>query len=313
MPPAPMEGPLSAPDPFPPAPTDEPPPQETATPPTEDLGAYLAKEALGDQPSSPAPLREEISPGSEPTFPAPISSGLDSPVSEPAFQASQDSSAEPDDRLKRAEELARRLEASENEKEGKKKKGGFLSRLFGRKKSEPEPFDELPMPTGAQPDISQPTASAEPEAGSAAPSPAADGSLAVPVSPPAVAFAPQAPETSLAPPAPFAGGEEPLAPSTPATEPEDTFESVPSPPEVPDEAEPVETSAMGEESKLSAIEVSLSGSKDVGPAVIQRQIQVPITLGREDMLRGATLKLTLEIQVEASDSESGASDDSRVA
>ncbi len=53
---------------------------------------------------------------------------------------------------------------------------------------------------------------------------------------------------------------------------------------------------------------AVGGSGSSSPVFIERRIQVPITLGPEEMVRGARLRLVLEIQVEASESK-----DSRVA
>ena len=43
----------------------------------------------------------------------------------------------------------------------------------------------------------------------------------------------------------------------------------------------------------------VGGSKDTTPVFIEKRIQVPVTLGPEEMVRGARLRLVLEIEVEA--------------
>ncbi len=59
------------------------------------------------------------------------------------------------------------------------------------------------------------------------------------------------------------------------------------------------------EARLAPVELpAVGGSGDASPVFIERRIQVPITLGPEEMVRGARLRLVLEIQVEAS-GESG--------
>jgi hypothetical protein len=71
--------------------------------------------------------------------------------------------------------------------------------------------------------------------------------------------------------------------------------------------------SVPEETRLAAIPVPTASSEDAGPVLIQRQIQVPVTLGREEIVRGAKLRLTLEIRVEAASDIDAPDEDSRVA
>ena len=232
-----------------------------------DFGSMLAGDALDE-----APARPKISKPMPPLAP---------PRAQPAAPEEIPRS---DGRLKRAEELARRLEASERLQE--EKKPGFLGRLFGRKPREAEPeipsFAELHAPEG-------PVAFTDPREALDRPD----------------TLSHRAPETFAA--------RDPL----PEPDPVASFsfpgaESGPESMEMDDDSD--DAPVFSREAKLSGIRVSAGGSEDVGPVVIQRQIQVPITLGKEELLRGATLRLTLEIQVEAEESEGASSDrDSQVA
>ncbi len=66
------------------------------------------------------------------------------------------------------------------------------------------------------------------------------------------------------------------------------------PPELASTAEPPE------EKELAPVEIPLvGGSGDFAPVTIERRIQVPITLGPDEVMRGARLRLVLEIKVEA--------------
>jgi signal recognition particle receptor subunit beta len=54
------------------------------------------------------------------------------------------------------------------------------------------------------------------------------------------------------------------------------------------------------ERELAPVEIpAVGGSGDFAPVTIERRIQVPITLGPDEVMRGARLRLVLEIKVEA--------------
>jgi len=54
------------------------------------------------------------------------------------------------------------------------------------------------------------------------------------------------------------------------------------------------------EKELAPVEIpAVGGSGDFAPVTIERRIQVPITLGPDEVMRGARLRLVLEIKVEA--------------
>ncbi len=59
---------------------------------------------------------------------------------------------------------------------------------------------------------------------------------------------------------------------------------------------PQQRQARVAEVKIPAV----AGSGETTPVFIEKRIQVPVTLGPEEIVRGATLRLVLEIQVEAS-------------
>jgi hypothetical protein len=68
-------------------------------------------------------------------------------------------------------------------------------------------------------------------------------------------------------------------------------------------AQPLEPSLMTTpvlEQELAPVEIpAVGGSGDFAPVTIERRIQVPITLGPDEVLRGARLRIVLEIKVEA--------------
>jgi hypothetical protein len=85
-------------------------------------------------------------------------------------------------------------------------------------------------------------------------------------------------------------------------------------PETEDEEFEDEAPVSAPPRRVASVEVPLtSGRDDRGPVVITREVQVPITLGPEDVLRGARLRLVLEIQVEAAGSDEDSDRQSRVA
>jgi hypothetical protein len=58
----------------------------------------------------------------------------------------------------------------------------------------------------------------------------------------------------------------------------------------------------GVETRLAEVEVAAGDdSSDGSPIVISRRLQVPITLGPEEIMRGAKLRLELEIKIQASE------------
>ena len=55
-------------------------------------------------------------------------------------------------------------------------------------------------------------------------------------------------------------------------------------------------------SGLARVEIPAAGISTEGPVFIEKRIQVPVTLSPEDITRGATLRLVLEVKVEAGES-----------
>jgi signal recognition particle receptor subunit beta len=65
--------------------------------------------------------------------------------------------------------------------------------------------------------------------------------------------------------------------------------------------EPAPTASYPRHARVSEVKIpAVAGSGETSPVFIEKRIQVPITLGPEEIVRGATLRLVLEIQVEAS-------------
>ena len=65
-------------------------------------------------------------------------------------------------------------------------------------------------------------------------------------------------------------------------------------------AEEAEPKPAPVETKVAEVSIPpVGGSKDTTPVFIEKRIQVPVTLGPEEMVRGARLRLVLEIEVEA--------------
>jgi hypothetical protein len=249
-----------------------------------DFGSLLA--GGDDLDEAPAPPR--TLPPLSPLSPAPPPSSLS-----PAPPSRKRPAPQSDDRLKRAEDLARRLELTEQEQD--EKKVGFFGKLFGRKSKAPDFDPPLPEP---RPQTDSPVAFTDPREALDRPGgPAYPGSRGLDSPGLGHGFRPGTPSPLMDP-----------GPPEPRYEPEPEPSVGFGQPAVDD------APILSQEAKLSGIEVSACGNRDVGPVVIQRQIQVPITLGREELIRGATLRLTLDIRVEADESEETASTrDSQVA
>jgi hypothetical protein len=68
------------------------------------------------------------------------------------------------------------------------------------------------------------------------------------------------------------------------------------------------------ETRVASVDIpSVAANGQDNPVVIERRVQIPITLGPEEVLRGARLRLVMEIRVAASQPAPGQGDVSKVA